>query len=72
MKGYNSLIPSLHTFFKDFKYLESCVHYLRQLWSLLYLLVKESISTIFDLDIVSGENRLEARMCVIQTSESTF
>jgi hypothetical protein len=72
MKGYDGLIPSLHTFFEDFKYLESCVHCLRRLLSWSHRSVKESMSAMFDPDSASGENHPEAGMCIIQTSESTF
>lgn len=32
IKDFNRLIPSLYTFFEDFKYLESCAHYVKQLF----------------------------------------
>jgi hypothetical protein len=72
MKDFDGLIPSLYTFFEDFKYLESCAHCLKRLLGPSPRSVREAMSSIFDPDSESGENHREKGKCIIQTSESTF
>ncbi|KAF9883530.1 hypothetical protein FE257_003363 [Aspergillus nanangensis] len=64
MQSFDALIPSLYTFFEDFKYLESCSHCIKRLFGPLTSSVWQSMSSIF-VPSEGGES-------VIQTSESTF
>ncbi|GLA67536.1 hypothetical protein AtubIFM54640_010855 [Aspergillus tubingensis] len=64
MQRFDGLIPSLYTFFEDFKYLVSCAHCIKRLLGH----VKGSIHTTMNHMFVAppeGE-------CLIQTSESSF
>ncbi|KAJ5974799.1 hypothetical protein N7481_008506 [Penicillium waksmanii] len=61
MKDFDGLIPSLYTFFEDFKYLESCAHCLKRLLGPSPPIYSES-----------EEDHREKGKCIIQTSESTF
>ncbi|KAJ5569140.1 hypothetical protein N7450_011626 [Penicillium hetheringtonii] len=70
-ENVDGLIPSLYTFFEDFKYLESCVHCLKRLSGPLTRSVWETMSSLFDPNSAAGEDR-ERGQCLIQTSESTF
>jgi hypothetical protein len=72
MKDFDGLIPSLYTFFEDFKYLESCSHCLKRLLSPSPRSVREAMSSIFDPDSESEDDHREKGECIIQTSESTF
>lgn len=67
MKAFDGLIPSLYTFFEDFKYLESCVHCVKRLFGPLTKSVWETMRSMF---IPFSDS--EAEESVIQTSESTF
>ena len=67
MKNFDRLIPSLYTFFEDFKYLESCVHCIKQLYGPSTKSVWEAMRLIF---IPSSDSGTEES--VIQTSECTF
>ncbi|KAL4889154.1 hypothetical protein BDV59DRAFT_205428 [Aspergillus ambiguus] len=64
MQNFDGLIPSLYTFFEDFKYLESCSHCVKRLIGPSTNSVWQSMSSIF-IPSEEGES-------VIQTSESTF
>lgn len=66
MKDFDGLVPSLYTFFEDFKYLESCAHCVKRLFGPLTESVWETMKSIF---IPSSDSEAES---VIQTSESTF
>jgi hypothetical protein len=65
--NFDGLVPSLYMFFEDFKYLESCAHCVKRLFSSLTESVWKTMSSIFVLYLGS---EMEER--VIQTSESTF
>ncbi|PYH60299.1 uncharacterized protein BO96DRAFT_497933 [Aspergillus niger CBS 101883] len=67
MKDSDGLIPSLYTFFEDFKYLESCAHCVKRLLGPSDESVWRTMASMFipSLDGEIGE-------CEIQTSESTF
>ncbi|RDH30832.1 hypothetical protein BDQ94DRAFT_180863 [Aspergillus welwitschiae] len=67
MKDFDGLIPSLYTFFEDFKYLESCAHCVKRLFGPSTESVWETMRSMF----IPSSN-LEGGECVIQTSESTF
>ncbi|KAL4891360.1 hypothetical protein BDV59DRAFT_68017 [Aspergillus ambiguus] len=64
MQGFDGLIPSLYTFFEDFKYLESCSRCVKRLTGPSTNSLWKSMSSIF-IPSEGGEG-------VIQTSESTF
>lgn len=64
MQEFDGLIPSLYTFFEDFKYLESCSRCVKRLIGPSTNSVWKSMSSIF-IPSEGGEG-------VIQTSESTF
>ncbi|KAK9604418.1 hypothetical protein V6Z93_002386 [Aspergillus fumigatus] len=64
MQQFDGLIPSLYTFFEDFKYLESCSRCVKRLIGPSTNSVWKSMSSMF---IPS-----EGREGLIQTSESTF
>lgn len=59
-------MPSLYTFFEDFKYLESCVHCVKWLCGHLEMSIW---STLHHMFIAASETKAD---CLIQTSESTF
>lgn len=67
MKDFDGLIPSLYTFFEDFKYLESCAHCVKRLFGPSTKSVWETMRSMF---IPSSDSKAEES--VIQTSESTF
>ena len=67
MKNFDGLIPSLYTFFEDFKYLESCVHCVKRLYGPSTKSVWEAMRSIF---VPSSDSGTEES--VIQTSECTF
>lgn len=66
MKDFDGLVPSLYTFFEDFKYLENCAHCVKRLFGPLTESVWETMKSIF---IPSSDSEAES---IIQTSESTF
>jgi hypothetical protein len=72
MKDFDGLIPSLYTFFEDFKYLESCAHCLKRLLGPSPRSLREAMSSMFDPDSESEGDHREKGKCIIQTSESTF
>ncbi|KAA8652086.1 DUF3723 domain-containing protein [Aspergillus tanneri] len=67
MKTFNGLVPSLYTFFEDFKYLESCAHCVKRLFGASTESVWNTMSSMFIPSLDS-----EAEEIVIQVSESTF
>jgi hypothetical protein len=70
MKDFDGLIPSLYTFFEDFKYLESCAQCVKRLFGP-SISIWQTMSSIF----VPGSNSnrsSEAGQGLIQTSESNF
>lgn len=67
MKNFDGLIPSLYTFFEDFKYLESCVHCVKRLYGPSTKSVWEAMRSIF---VPFSDSDTEES--VIQTSECTF
>ncbi|KAL4801661.1 hypothetical protein BDV18DRAFT_164709 [Aspergillus unguis] len=66
LKDFDGLIPSLYTFFEDFKYLECCAHCIKRLLSPSTESVWKTMSTMF---VASPD---EEAMGLVQTSESTF
>ncbi|KAJ5976578.1 hypothetical protein N7481_010285 [Penicillium waksmanii] len=72
MKDFDGLIPSLYTFFEDFKYLESCAQCLKRLLGPSPRSVREGMSSIFDPDSEPEKDHREKGKCIIQTSKSTF
>ncbi|KAL6229549.1 hypothetical protein BDW75DRAFT_249578 [Aspergillus navahoensis] len=64
MQQFDGLIPSLYTFFEDFKYLESCSRCVKRLIGPSTNSVWKSMSSIF-IPSEGGEG-------LVQTSESTF
>ncbi|GFF50438.1 hypothetical protein IFM46972_09044 [Aspergillus udagawae] len=67
LANFNRLVPSLYKFFEDFKYLESCAHCVKRLFSSLTESVWKTMSSIF---VPYSGSEVEERL--IQTSESTF
>lgn len=67
LANFDGLVPSLYTFFEDFKYLESCAHCVKRLFGSSTESVWKSMSSIF---VPYRDSEVEER--VIQTSESTF
>lgn len=67
MKDFDGLIPSLYTFFEDFKYLESCVHGVKRLFG---PSIKSVWETMRSMLIPFSDSEVEES--VIETSESTF
>ncbi|KAL2812033.1 hypothetical protein BDW59DRAFT_155380 [Aspergillus cavernicola] len=65
MENFDGLVPSLYTFFEDFKYLESCAHCVRRLFGPSTDSVWATMSSMF---IPSSEEEES----VVQTSESAF
>jgi hypothetical protein len=63
----NFVVPSLYTFFEDFKYLESCAHCVKRLFSSSSESVWKTMSSMF---VPYSGSEMEERL--IQTSESTF
>ncbi|KAJ5318586.1 hypothetical protein N7476_005006 [Penicillium atrosanguineum] len=72
MQDFDSLIPSLYTFFEDFKYLESCAHCVKRLYGPSTGSVWETMSSMFAASSEEEEEVLRTAECMIQTSESTF
>ncbi|KAJ5593226.1 hypothetical protein N7537_010130 [Penicillium hordei] len=48
------LIPSLYTFFEDFKYLEAYTYYIKRLYGLIDISIWRTISLIFILPLEEG------------------
>lgn len=71
MKDFDVLVPSLYTFFEDFKYLESCAHCVKRLFGP-STSIWQSMSSMFVPLSDSQDNHPEAGEGIIQTSESTF
>ncbi|RHZ60740.1 DUF3723 domain-containing protein [Aspergillus thermomutatus] len=67
LANFDGLVPSLYTFFEDFKYLESCAHCVKRLFSSSSESVWKTMSSIF---VPYSGSEVEERL--IQTSESTF
>ncbi|KAF7164507.1 hypothetical protein CNMCM6106_001025 [Aspergillus hiratsukae] len=67
LENFDGLVPSLYTFFEDFKYLESCAHCVKRLFSSLSESVWKTMSSIF---VPYSGSEVEERL--IQISESTF
>lgn len=70
MQGFDGLIPSLYTFFEDFKYLEACAHCVKRLCGPIDMSIWRTMSSIFkppEEPATPG-----AADSLIQTSESTF
>lgn len=67
LKDFDGLIPSLYTFFEDFKYLESCAHCVKRLFGPQTESVWQTMRSMFIPSLDS-----EAEESFIQTSESTF
>ncbi|EEQ87179.1 uncharacterized protein BDCG_02299 [Blastomyces dermatitidis ER-3] len=66
MEKFDGLIPSVYTFFENFKYLESCAHCVKRLFGP----SRESIWNTMKHMFITALNTEED--CLIQTSESTF
>ncbi|KAL3439931.1 hypothetical protein BJX65DRAFT_291353 [Aspergillus insuetus] len=64
VENFDKLVPSLHTFFEDFKYLESCGHCVKRLFGPSTESVWKTMSSMF---MPSSDEE-----SVVQTSESTF
>jgi hypothetical protein len=64
VENLDKLVPSLHTFFEDFKYLESCGHCVKWLFGPSTESVWKTMSSMF---IPSSDEE-----SVVQTSEPTF
>lgn len=71
MQSFDGLIPSLYTFFEDFKYLESCAHCIKRLFSPSSSSVRETMSSMFIPSLEEGLLGSAAAECIIHTSEST-
>ncbi|RAK94832.1 uncharacterized protein BO80DRAFT_420270 [Aspergillus ibericus CBS 121593] len=67
MKDFDGLIPSLYTFFEDFKYLESCAQCVKRLFGPSSESVWATMRSMFVPPLDE-----EVQECLIQTSESTF
>jgi hypothetical protein len=70
MKDFDVLVPSLYTFFEDFKYLESCAHCVKRLFGP-STSIWQSMSSMF-VPQSDSEDDHGAGESLIQTSESTF
>ncbi|OJD11086.1 hypothetical protein AJ78_08071 [Emergomyces pasteurianus Ep9510] len=66
MERFTGLVPSLHTFFEDFKYLESCAQCIKRLFSPPDESIWKSMTHMFETSPETEED------CLVQTSESTF
>ncbi|EFW16866.1 conserved hypothetical protein [Coccidioides posadasii str. Silveira] len=66
MERFGGLVPSLHTFFEDCKYLESCAQCIKRLFSPPDESIWKSITPML---VTSPETEED---CLVQTSESTF
>ncbi|KAJ6112292.1 hypothetical protein N7523_002114 [Penicillium sp. IBT 18751x] len=72
MQNFDGLIPSLYTFFEDFKYLEACAHCVKRLCGPIDISIWRTMSSIFLPSSEEGTANPRALGCLIQTSESTF
>lgn len=72
MQNFDGLIPSLYTFFEDFKYLEACAHCVKRLCGPIDMSIWRTMSSIFIPPSEEGTATLGAVDSLIQTSESTF
>ncbi|CAG7925989.1 unnamed protein product [Penicillium olsonii] len=72
VQSYGGLIPSLFTFFEDFKYLEACAHCIKRLCGPINLSIWRTMSSIFIPPSEEGTATSGAADSLIQTSESTF
>ncbi|PGG96174.1 hypothetical protein AJ79_09706 [Helicocarpus griseus UAMH5409] len=66
MEGFGRLVPSLYTFFEDFKYLESCAHCVKRLCRHPERSIWNTMQHMF---VKPPESEKD---CLIQTSESSF
>lgn len=66
MERFDGLVPSLYTFFEDFKYIESCAHCIKRLLGPLEGPVYATMKQMF---VAPPETEGD---CLIQTSESAF
>ncbi|KAJ5982692.1 hypothetical protein N7451_012792 [Penicillium sp. IBT 35674x] len=71
MQSFDGLIPSLYSFFEDFKYLESCAHCIKRLFGPSSSSVRETMSSMFIPCLEEGLLGSVAADCIIQTSEVT-
>ncbi|CAG8947720.1 unnamed protein product [Penicillium salamii] len=72
VQSYGGLIPSLFTFFEDFKYLEACAHCIKRLCGPINMSIWRTMSSIFIPPSEEGTAASGAADSLIQTSESTF
>ncbi|KAJ5588730.1 hypothetical protein N7537_011408 [Penicillium hordei] len=72
MQNFDGLIPSLYTFFEDFKYLETCAHCVKRLCGPIDMSIWRTMSSIFIPPSEEGTATSGAVDSLIQTSESTF
>lgn len=74
MQDFDGLIPSLYTFFEDFKYLETCAHCVKRLCGPIGISIWQTMSSIFIPSSCSAEGAVnpEVTESLIQTSESNF
>ncbi|KAJ6018563.1 hypothetical protein N7522_002027 [Penicillium canescens] len=72
MQNFDSMIPSLYTFFEDFKYLEACAHCVKRLCGPIDMSIWRTMSSIFNPPSEEGTAPSGAADSLIQTSESTF
>lgn len=72
MQNFDGLIPSLYTFFEDFKYLETCAHCVKRLCGPIDMSIWRTMSSIFIPSPEEGAATLGPADALIQTSESTF
>lgn len=72
MQNFDGLIPSLYTFFEDFKYLEACAHCVKRLCGPIEMSIWRTMSSIFIPPSEEGTATSGAADSLIQTSESTF
>ncbi|KAJ5142480.1 uncharacterized protein N7515_001267 [Penicillium bovifimosum] len=70
LKDFDVLVPSLYTFFEDFKYLESCAHCVKRLFGP-STSIWQSMSSMF-VPQSDSEDGTGVEESLIQTSESTF
>ena len=74
MQNFDGLIPSLYTFFEDFKYLEACAHCVKRLCDPIDQSIWRTMSSIFVSPLSTDERIANPGVTdsLIQTSESTF
>lgn len=72
MQNFDGLIPSLYTFFEDFKYLDACAHCTKRLCGPIDMSTWRTMSSIFIPPSEEGAATSGAVDSLIQTSESTF